>query len=56
MMDEKVRKLIEYIKTNFPDGCGHSTCPDTCPVLIHGVHSLEGDVCDLLANMEDRTR
>lgn len=56
-MNNKIKKLIDYIKKEFPDGCGHDYgCPSSCPLKKCGKATLENDVCNMLANQEYRTR
>ena len=55
-MDVKIKDLVEYIKENFPEGCGHTgPCPVSCPLLNCEKASLENDICNMLADHEYRT-
>ena len=48
--EEKILKLIEYIKEEFPAGCGCGYGIDckNCPLSKVDEHTIEGAVCDLL--------
>lgn len=52
-MNEKISKLIDYIKNEFPDGCGHPNsefdCHAECPLYNCKVKTLEHDVCEMLS-------
>ena len=46
--EEKILKLVEYIKEEFPAGCGYGTDCKNCPLGKADDYTIEGAVCDLL--------
>ena len=51
-MNNKIQKLLDYIKKEFPDGCGHPNseydCHEGCPLYKSKVHTREHDMCVIL--------
>ena len=51
-MNNKIQKLIDHIKEEFPDGCGHPNneydCHEECPLYQSKAYSREHKICEFL--------
>lgn len=54
--NDKINKLIEYVKTEFPTGCGDGKCPEDCPLLNVEVCTIEDNICSILLNLRRNSR
>ena len=47
-INEKITKLAEYIKKEFPKGCIDQNCDGTCPLDDAKPESIETEICGML--------